>query len=667
MPANSHDSDGPSVGGASGFGDLGFGGISDGGFGDSSGGAGAGMGGGGFGIDTGSSGGAGAGFGGGGSVSGGASAGVGRGGGGDGPSFGGASGFGDLGFGGISGGASAGFGGGGTGGEGFGGDSGSIGAGMGGGRSGLGGQGGSGEGRSAGFGGASGFGDLGFGGISSGGFGAAIGPSASSPAGGALAASGFAPGTGGRVGLGTAVSARAAEDMSMSRYTAMESLLSTIMSAEAQRRANPATGAYDPYNGLVGARAGRRTPSHTNLTDMTITQVMDYQRGMRARGHLSTAVGAYQFTNSTLREFVAKLGIDPDTTRFTRSVQDRLAVSLIDDAARRATRNGAVDATRFGNNLAGRWAGLANSTGRSAHHGVNGNSASVGWDTVRDRAQTYADTFTGGSRPTIDGAAVTSRGSTPTPDAKPSQVQQGATPQGSGVTPVSPTPANVVPPTLVSPVDVNPTFAIRVTPDEPDTRPMIDEDVPAATTVPATAVTPNQPAQVTPNRSAPAAGAPLDQSVTDEAARTRAGKPEEERSNKPSSLAGKIAAGILDVGMGMLPGPIGLGTGIANAGLALTGRATLGDRIVTGFRDSEPGTPPEHTGEGSGNRFADTYLRGFRRGPPVELTPGPEPDPEPDPGVNRGTQNRFGFPTPEERFGRDRSSRFAELYLRAGR
>lgn len=168
---------------------------------------------------------------------------------------------------------------------------------------------------------------------------------------------------------------RSTEVRSMNQYNAIENTLGTIRAAEARKT--------DPYNGLV---YGNKTPTHANLTGMTIADVQAYQKDMRKRGHASTAVGAYQMVANTLDAQVKKLGFDPATTKFSKSVQDQLAMGLIDDRAKRATVNGVVDQDKLASELSKEWAGLATKTGKSHYAGVGANAATVGYDRVASAA-----------------------------------------------------------------------------------------------------------------------------------------------------------------------------------------------------------------------------------------------------------------------------------------
>lgn len=98
---------------------------------------------------------------------------------------------------------------------------------------------------------------------------------------------------------------------------------------------------YDSYSG--GPR---------DLVNMTISEIYKLQDQIRAHPDNkfnSSAVGRYQFVETTLRDIVADLRINPDTTYFDADTQDRLATELL-----RQRRGGGVSGLRA------TWRGLDN-------------------------------------------------------------------------------------------------------------------------------------------------------------------------------------------------------------------------------------------------------------------------------------------------------------------
>jgi hypothetical protein len=127
------------------------------------------------------------------------------------------------------------------------------------------------------------------------------------------------------------------------------------------------------YNALVYGKKGANTPGSADLTNMTIAQVQEYQKGMLGKGHASTAVGKYQMIATTLAEQVKKSGLDASTTKFDQKTQDLLAQQLIDQAG-----YGKKDTATVMKNLAGTWASLPKDmSGRGAYDNFNGNMAGI--------------------------------------------------------------------------------------------------------------------------------------------------------------------------------------------------------------------------------------------------------------------------------------------------
>ncbi len=110
-------------------------------------------------------------------------------------------------------------------------------------------------------------------------------------------------------------------------------------------------------------------------TQMTIAEIQRWIGNTPRQPH---AIGRYQIIPSTLKMLVAKSGISRNT-RFTPQVQDQLADILLADAKYPEFRKGQISQTRFMNNLALVWAGLPQSSGRSAYDGYAGNRATISW------------------------------------------------------------------------------------------------------------------------------------------------------------------------------------------------------------------------------------------------------------------------------------------------
>jgi hypothetical protein len=127
----------------------------------------------------------------------------------------------------------------------------------------------------------------------------------------------------------------------------------------------------------TGREAGDTPEGTPGLTNMTLAQIMQMQNA----GNVG-AVGRYQFTKDPLRETVAQLGLDPNTTRFTPEVQNQLFWARIQSNVRPRLRdyiNG------IGNDLTGALRDLSNEFavvkppggGPGRYDGIAGNRASL--------------------------------------------------------------------------------------------------------------------------------------------------------------------------------------------------------------------------------------------------------------------------------------------------
>lgn len=136
------------------------------------------------------------------------------------------------------------------------------------------------------------------------------------------------------------------------------------------------------YNVLVGGKTA-------NLTEMTIAEVMQLQRGLIGQNK-GSAAGKYQVIYKTLAEVVGKMGLDYNQ-KFDSTTQDAIADFLI---MRRGFNQYAQSGTpeakqRFLSNLAAEWAGLpAGPDNKSRYAGVGNNEAHIKWN---DALQMFGD------------------------------------------------------------------------------------------------------------------------------------------------------------------------------------------------------------------------------------------------------------------------------------
>lgn len=118
------------------------------------------------------------------------------------------------------------------------------------------------------------------------------------------------------------------------------------------------------------------------LTQMTLQEVLDFQRLMRRKGASSTAIGRYQFIRGTLAGMIELHDLDRNAL-FDRTMQDNLARLIMEDCG---FYDEDVSDTRVGNCLARTWAALpvlsGKKRGKSYYHGQGGNRARVSANTV---------------------------------------------------------------------------------------------------------------------------------------------------------------------------------------------------------------------------------------------------------------------------------------------
>jgi hypothetical protein len=112
---------------------------------------------------------------------------------------------------------------------------------------------------------------------------------------------------------------------------------------------------------------------------MTVAQVLEYQSGMRAKGHESTAVGKYQIIQGTLRGLLERGVVSSDAT-FNASTQDKLAVALMQGRGLDKYKDGKIPADVFADNLAREWASLPTASGQSYYAGTGSNKSLVSRD-----------------------------------------------------------------------------------------------------------------------------------------------------------------------------------------------------------------------------------------------------------------------------------------------
>lgn len=125
------------------------------------------------------------------------------------------------------------------------------------------------------------------------------------------------------------------------------------------------------YNMLVGGKA------NSNLTNMTIKEVLDLQTSMARSGkHESTAVGKYQIIKKTLQGLVNSRVVSLDDV-FNSATQDKLAMALMKQRGLDSYKAKKISADQFADNLSMEWASLPFRTGKSYYDKVGSNRSLV--------------------------------------------------------------------------------------------------------------------------------------------------------------------------------------------------------------------------------------------------------------------------------------------------
>jgi muramidase (phage lysozyme) len=126
------------------------------------------------------------------------------------------------------------------------------------------------------------------------------------------------------------------------------------------------------YNKLVGGKV----KSNPGLTEMSVADVINYQRGMLASGHESTALGKYQIIKGTLTGLV-KSGAVGVNDKFDQSTQDKAAIALMNQRGRTKYQSNKITVDTYADNLSKEWASLPYNTGRSYYAGTGSNKSLV--------------------------------------------------------------------------------------------------------------------------------------------------------------------------------------------------------------------------------------------------------------------------------------------------
>lgn len=109
--------------------------------------------------------------------------------------------------------------------------------------------------------------------------------------------------------------------------------------------------------GNYNAYFGHANNTAVNFTNMSIAQVLQWQKQYVQQGSPSSAVGRYQFLNTTLQGLVNSQNIDDDQP-FNEAMQDKLATVLLDCRGGEAYVNHELSGQQFAANIAKEWASM---------------------------------------------------------------------------------------------------------------------------------------------------------------------------------------------------------------------------------------------------------------------------------------------------------------------
>ena len=125
----------------------------------------------------------------------------------------------------------------------------------------------------------------------------------------------------------------------------LKALLAAIRKCEAPR------GYGQIYGGAKGVSKA------TDVSKLTLDEVLALQKRMLAAGSASTACGGYQFIRKTLMATIIEMGLGGNDV-WTPALQDSMALHLIEKRGLSKFQAGKITREAFANNLAMEWASL---------------------------------------------------------------------------------------------------------------------------------------------------------------------------------------------------------------------------------------------------------------------------------------------------------------------
>lgn len=145
-------------------------------------------------------------------------------------------------------------------------------------------------------------------------------------------------------------------------FTAMPKLQNQTVVNQAAYAPLLETIAKGESSGNYNAYYGHADNQTLRFTTMTIAQVMQWQDDYVRQGSPSSAVGRYQIMRSTLGGLVKQLQIDTQQ-RYDETMQDRLAIALLERRGSVAYVDQAMSREQFAASISQEWAALPKAMG----------------------------------------------------------------------------------------------------------------------------------------------------------------------------------------------------------------------------------------------------------------------------------------------------------------
>lgn len=121
------------------------------------------------------------------------------------------------------------------------------------------------------------------------------------------------------------------------------------------------------------SEAGNTNP---RFTQMSVDEVLAWQKGFVRSGKPSSAVGRYQIIRGTLKGLKTNMKLKGAET-FDAVLQDKMALELLKGRGLEAYLLGRVTMDAFIDEIAKEWAGLPNTSGKSHYDGDGLNAARI--------------------------------------------------------------------------------------------------------------------------------------------------------------------------------------------------------------------------------------------------------------------------------------------------